>query len=155
MSRWLKWIALIGGILLAAAQLYSPARTNPSIDPKLDLSASVQMDPVVSGVFARSCNDCHSNRTVWPFYSRIAPGSWLVVSDVNRGRQELNFSNWAAYSSADQRKHLAKICQEMSEGEMPGLPYLLLHRDAAVTKQDIAVVCRWTAEQSAIVASKE
>jgi hypothetical protein len=66
----------------------------------------------------RSFNDCHSNRTAWQWYSGVAPASWLVVSEVNRSRKELNFSNWAACSAADQRKHLFDICKEIMEIEM-------------------------------------
>jgi hypothetical protein len=154
MWNWFKWVVLAIGILLGAAQFYRPARTNPPIDPKLELKATLPMDPVVEEVFSRSCDDCHSSRTVWPWYSRVAPASWLIVSDVNRGRNELNFSNWGAYSRADREKRLSEICKEMSEGEMPGLPYLLLHPRAAANKADIGAVCRWSAEQSAGLASK-
>lgn len=83
------------------------------------------------------------------------PPSWLVVSDVNRGRKQLNFSNWAAYGATDQRKYLSEICKEMTEGEMPGLPYVLLHSRAAVGNADVSAVCRWTAEQSASLAKMD
>jgi hypothetical protein len=155
MWRWLKRVVLAAVILLAVAQLFRPARTNPPVDYRREMGALLPIDPAVGSVLARSCNDCHSNRTVWPWYSGVAPASWLVVSDVNRGRKELNFSNWAAYRATDQRKYLSEICREMTEGEMPGLPYVLLHRRAAVGNADVATVCRWTAEQSASFARKD
>ena len=96
--------------------------------------------------FAQICNR---------FRSGVAPASWLVVSDVNRGRKELNFSNWASYSPADQRKHLSEICKEMTEDKMPGRPYVLLHAGAAVGKADVAAVFRWTTEQSGGFAIKD
>jgi len=154
MWRWLKRFILAGAILLAVAQVFRPAKTNPPVDPNHGIDATLPIDPVVSSVFERSCNDCHSNRTVWPWYSGVAPASWLVVSDANRVRKELNFSNWASYDAADQRKHLSEICKEMTEGEMPSLPYVLLHPRAAVGKADVAAVCRWTAEQSSTLARK-
>jgi len=155
MWLWLKRFVLGAVILLAMAQAFRPARTNPPVDPNREIGAALPIDPVVGSVLARSCSDCHSNRTVWPWYSEIAPASWLVVSDVNRGRKELNFSNWAAYGPADQRKHLSEICKEMTEGEMPGRPYVLLHPRAAVGKADVAAVCRWSAEQSAAFTRKD
>jgi hypothetical protein len=154
MWRWSKQIVLAATIFLVIAQVFRPERTNPPVDPKREVGAILPVNPVVGSVLARSCNDCHSNRTVWPWYSGIAPASWLVVSDVNRARKELNFSNWAAYGPADQRKHLSEICNEMTENEMPGLPYVLLHPGAVVGKADIAAICRWTAEQSATLARK-
>jgi hypothetical protein len=154
MWRWLKRFVLAAAILLAMAQAFRPAKTNPPVDPKREIGATLPLDPVVGSVLEHSCNDCHSSRTVWQRYSGVAPASWLVVSDVNRGRKELNFSNWASYGPADQRKHLSEICKEMTEGETPGLPYVLLHPRAAVGKADVAAVCRWTAEQSAMLARK-
>lgn len=92
---------------------------------------------------------------MWPWYTNAAPVSWLVVSDVNRGRRALNFSNWAGYPPADQRKRLSEICSEMREGEMPGRAYVLLHRRAAITPSDTDTVCRWTAGQGAMAESRE
>jgi hypothetical protein len=155
MWRWLKWFLLAVVILLVVAQVYRPARTNPPVDPKREIGANLPIDPRVGSMLERSCNDCHSNRTTWPWYSGVAPASWLVVSDVNRGRQELNFSNWASYSPGDQRKQLSEICKEVTEGEMPGRPYVLLHPRAAVGKADVAAVCRWSAEQSAAFTRKD
>jgi hypothetical protein len=148
MFTFLKRLALVALILLAVVQLFRPARTNPPVDPVREIGAVLPLEPAVGSMFARSCNDCHSHRTVWPWYSGVAPASWLVVSDVNRGRRALNLSNWAAYAGADQRKYLSEICNEVKEGEMPGLPYVLLHRKAAIGKPEVASVCRWTAEQS-------
>jgi hypothetical protein len=155
MWRWSKRLILATVILLAVAQVFRPARTNPPIDPKRGIDATLSIDPVVGAVLARSCNDCHSHRTVWPWYSSVAPASWLIVSDVNRGRKELNFSNWAVYGAADQHKYLSEICKEVTEGEMPGLPYVLLHPRAAVGNADVAALCRWTAERSTSFARKD
>ncbi len=144
MLRWLKRtiLPLIGILLLI--QVFRPARTNPPVDPKREIHANVAIDPAVASLFARSCNDCHSNRTVWPWYSGVAPASWVVVSDVNRGRKALNLSEWSTYKTEAQQKHLTEVCKEVSEGEMPALPYKLMHPDAKLTKADVAMVCEWT-----------
>jgi hypothetical protein len=155
MLLWLKRLILVAVILLTMIQMFRPARTNPPIDPRREIGAHLAVDPVVSSLFAQSCNDCHSNRTIWPWYSRAAPASWLVVYDVNRGRKALNFSDWAGYGTEDQRKHLSEICREMSEGEMPGFPYVLLHPHTAVGNADVAAVCRWTAGQAGDSARNE
>lgn len=145
MALFLKRLSLVFLVLAAAIQLIRPARTNPPVDPQREIHASLPLDSAASGLLSRACNDCHSNRTVWPWYSHVAPSSWLVVSDVNRGRKALNFSEWSAYSTEDQQKHLAEVCKEVTEGEMPGFPYMVMHPNAQLSESDRAALCRWTA----------
>ena len=144
MLRWLKRVILPIVAVLLLVRVFRPARTNPPVDPRHEIHANLSVDPAVADVFARSCNDCHSNRTVWPWYSGVAPVSWLVVSDVKRGRKALNLSEWGMYKAGAQQKHLAEICKEVSEGDMPVLPYKLIHLDAELTKADVGLVCEWT-----------
>ena len=87
MSHWLRNSMMAGAAILAVVQLIRPARTNPAIDAKQEIQAKLNIEPTVRTVLSHSCNDCHSNRTVWPWYSQVAPASWLLVSDVNRGRK--------------------------------------------------------------------
>lgn len=148
MLRWIKRLILPMAIFLLAIQVFRPSRTNPAIDERREIGALLGVDPPVASILARSCNDCHSNRTVWPWYSGVAPVSWLVVSDVNRGRRVLNLSEWAGYSPTDQRKHLSEICEEVTGGEMPGSSYVLLHPQASVGSADIASICSWTSRQT-------
>lgn len=148
MLLWAKWLTLAAVIVLVVIQVFGPATTNPPVDPKRGIHTNVPVDPAVASVLTRSCNDCHSNRTVWPWYSHVAPASWLVVSDVNRGRKALNFSEWSTYAAEAQQKHLSEVCKEVTQGEMPGFSYTLMHRDAKLSPSDIAVVCRWTQSSS-------
>ena len=142
--RWVKALIGVVIILLIVVQVIKPARTNPSIDPRREIFSNLSVDAQVGATLARSCNDCHSNRTVWPWYSHIAPVSWLIVSDVNRGRKALNFSEWGNYGTKEQREHLADICNEVTEGEMPSFSYTLMHRGASLSKAEVATVCGWT-----------
>ena len=144
MLTLLKRLVVLLVFILVAVQFFQPARTNPPVDPKRELHANLAVDAAVATAFERSCNDCHSYRSVWPWYSHVAPVSWLVVSDVNRGRKALNFSEWAGYQPGEQRKQLSEICKEVSEGEMPGLPYTLLHRRAKLNATDVTNICSWT-----------
>ena len=111
---WIKRLMLTTLIVLAVSQVFRPAKTNPPIDPKREIQSNLSVDAQVAATLARSCNDCHSNRTVWPWYSHVAPASWLVVSDVNRARKALNFSEWSTYGSKKQREHLEEICKRCS-----------------------------------------
>jgi mono/diheme cytochrome c family protein len=91
MKRVARWVVLIGVVLLVVIQLLPFGRdhTNPPVrrEPPWDA-------PKTRELAVRACFDCHSNQTVWPWYSHVAPVSWLVWSDVVRGRKELNFSEW-------------------------------------------------------------
>lgn len=85
----------------------------------------------------RVCFDCHSNETRWPWYSHIAPASWLLERDVREGRKHLNFSEWDR-----KQKHADEAAEELAKGEMPPWFYLPLHADArldAKEKQELEV----------------
>ncbi len=82
----------------------------------------------------RACFNCHSNEAVWPWYSNIAPASWLVQYDVKKGRSELNFSDWKGGKLKGE--HAKEIREEIEEGEMPPLIYRLTHREARLSEAE-------------------
>ena len=139
---------------LVAIQFVRPSQTNPQADPRVHVSATLSVPPNVAGVFSRSCNDCHSNETVWPWYSKVAPVSWLVSYDVASGRKELNLSEWGSRNPAKDREMLNEICKEVTEGEMPGWVYTLMHSEAKLAKSDVAAICDWTRTVSARTAGQ-
>ena len=143
-------------MLFGLMQLARPERTNPPIDPSLTLAAHVAVPPPVAAILDRSCRDCHTHQTTWPWYSRVAPASWLVVHDVNEGRDHLNLSTWATQGDEDRRESLSDICKEVRRGNMPVKPYLLMHREAALTPGDVDTLCAWTdATTAALRAEKK
>lgn len=141
MSRQAKQAAVIFVVVVAAAQLVRPQRANPPTDASRTIQAQVGTASGLVAVLDRACNDCHSNRTVWPWYTQIAPMSWLMVYGVTEGRKAVNFSEWAAYPPGLQRKLLAGSCRDASEGKMPGSPYTLLHPEARLSAHDIQTIC--------------
>lgn len=146
-------IAVIGLVVLfALAQLVRPARTNPPDDPQLRLETHIRVDPAVVAVIDRSCADCHSNRTRWPGYSKVAPVSWLVAHDVNDGRRELNVSEWGTYSAAREQKKLARMCKEVRDGDMPPFYYVWMHANAKLAPADVDLLCQWTDSARAALA---
>jgi Haem-binding domain len=146
-------IALGAVGLILIIQLFRPSRTNPPMEAAQDLSAAMHVDAGVQAILDRSCNDCHSNRTVWPWYSEIAPISWLVASDVNGARRHVNFSAWGAYPAYQRQSHLDDICKMVTERDMPPLTYTLMHAAARLSEPDRQAICAWTkaAGQSAAV----
>lgn len=132
------------GVLAAAliiAQFFQPERTNPPADPSASFEQVAKPPHEVASVIGRACRDCHSNQTSWPWYSHIAPASWLVASDVKQGRAKLNFSQWNIYSPEMTRIKLGEICQEITEGGMPPAYYRPLHPETKVTPAEASAVC--------------
>ena len=144
----LKWAAIALAMTFVALQFIRPARTNPPVDESRTIQKHTQITPEVASILDRSCNDCHSNQTRWPWYSNVAPISWFVIDHVNVGRRELNFSDWAQYSLEDQTGLLKKMCREVTEGEMPMKSYLRMHGEAVLSADDVKTLCDWAARES-------
>jgi len=125
-------------VLGILCQLIPIDRSNPPV------TAGVRVPQELHDVFSRACFDCHSHETVWPWYSRIAPFSWLVALDVHDGRHHLNFSTWGEYPLEKQQKLREKIWESVKEGDMPPLQYFPAHPEARLTEQDKALIFGWT-----------
>jgi len=120
MWLWIRRLMLAALVVLAVSQVFRPARTNPLTDPAREIDSNLTLDPPVAAVLSRSCNDCHSNRTVWPWYSHVAPASWLVVSDVNRGRKALNSPNGARTEQNNSSSFLARLAKKLRNARCLG-----------------------------------
>lgn len=149
--RVMRWVLMIVGCLFIAVQFSRPARTNPAADQTMTVQSHVQMSPTVAGIIDRSCGDCHSNKTRWPWYSNVAPVSWFVIDHVNEGRQNLNFSEWGRYTKRDTDGLFKQICQEVKSGAMPLSSYTPLHPGSKLSPEDIKTLCDWSnAERAGI-----
>jgi hypothetical protein len=140
----LRRIVLVLVIVLAGAQLIRLAKTNPPIDPRRTLHASLSVDAPIAAIFERSCKDCHTHETVWPWYSNVAPISWMVIHDVNEGRGKMDLSEWAGYDAAEQHTLLEHMCREVSSGDMPIFAYKIIHTRAVLSDADKKAICDWT-----------
>ena len=143
MGRVLKgamWVAVVFVVI----QAIRPARTNPPIDPTQEITAKMPVDPAVQDIFSRSCNDCHSQRTVWPWYSNVAPVSWLVVRDVDDGRQHMNLSNFSMTPPRRLARTLENVCREVRSGDMPMTIYVPMHPKSKLNPADVDTLCKWS-----------
>lgn len=109
---------------------YGKDHTNPPVtgEPSWD-------SPRTRDLAKRACFDCHSNETVYPWYSNVAPVSWLVMRDIEEGRGRLNFSEWEAGSKRAQRAN-REVGEVISSGEMPLPIYVLQHPEAKLTEEE-------------------
>jgi hypothetical protein len=118
-------VVLVGAFLLIQLVPYGRQHTNPPVvqEPNWD-------SPQTRELAQRACFDCHSNEVVWPWYSNVAPVSWLVQRDVDEGRQRVNFSDWG------QVREMDDIPRVVSNGSMPPSQFLIMHPDARLTQAE-------------------
>jgi len=138
MKRILTAIALTGFVAVVTASqfhLIDRSTSAPGVQPP--------MPAEVRAVLERSCYDCHSNQTQWPWYSNIAPLSWLIEHDVRKGRRDLDFTDWAQYDPDEQLDRVEEIGAEVGDGQMPPAQYTLLHPDAVLGAAERALIQDW------------
>lgn len=145
MGRLFKRLILAGIVIFLAMQVYRPARTNPASDPNKAMTKHVAVPADVKATLDRSCRDCHSNETKWPWYSNVAPISWNVISHVDDGRGSMNFSNWPA-GPEEAADLLDAICDEVKKGHMPIPQYTWMHSEAKLTDADRKRLCDWSSK---------
>ena len=137
-GRLLRWGVLALCVAFVVIQFVPVNRANPPVE------SDVPATPEARSVLRRACYDCHSNETVWPWYSRIAPVSWIIAYDVREGRAELNFSTWNRLSPEKQAKEMRESWKEVAEGEMPTSIYVVLHPEAKLSPADKSVLQTWS-----------
>lgn len=125
-------------VLVAVGIQFVPVdRSNPPVRQEVDAPKDVQ------AILRRACYDCHSNRTRWPWYARVAPASWLVAWDVHEARKDLNFSEWPVFDFGQQEDLLGAVAKQMKKGKMPLQRYLWFHPDARLTPGERARLLAW------------
>jgi hypothetical protein len=143
------WILLIVLILAFITLQFIPNHMPTNAEAgKDDLVTSGISPSAISSILRTSCYDCHSSQTSYPWYSKVAPASWLLAKDIREGREELNFSEWGSYSKRRQIRNLEKIKEEVTSGDMPLKNYLLIHRNAKLSQEQKTALVNWTEEMS-------
>jgi len=141
----LKAILIAAGavaVVTAGGSLIHPfgaaSRTNQAI------LNEAQIDPETLGMIQRACQNCHSQNTEWPWYSHIAPVSWLLARDVQQARLHMNLSQWQYYSTDERLRLLSTIGSAVRNREMPPRRYLLVHPEGRLSDAERQQIYRWT-----------
>lgn len=113
------------------------------LDNPNDLIANNDIPENIEAILRTSCYDCHSNETVYPWYSYVSPVSLLVSRDTRIGRDELNFSEWEKLDKIEKAEMLDEIAEEIEEGEMPMKIYPITHPDAKLSDSDREEMVLW------------
>ncbi len=142
MTRPIKTIVGACVVVFVLIQLMPMSRSNPPV------TQDVAAPPQVESILRRGCYDCHSNQTRWRWYTRLAPISWMVVRDVERGRRHLNFSTWDKYADDPQTviSKLKGIRRQSDNGGMPPWYYLAQHAGARLANDDREVLGNWVSQ---------
>jgi len=134
-----KRVWLIFAVFFILIQLVRFEQTNPPID----IAKTIKADEQVISILKTSCFDCHSNESRWPWYSNIAPISWLITLHVDDARKWVNFSEWEGYDEAKKQKLKKLIFREIS-GAMPLYTYKLAHPAAELGDKERRILRDWT-----------
>jgi len=131
-------VALGAIAVFAAIQLVPVTRDNPPVEEE------ITAPPPVLEILRNACYDCHSHETVWPWYSHVAPISWLLAHDVHEARKHMDFSAWNRYDAEDRADHMEDIQEAVDEGEMPPWFYVPMHPKARLGPEQVETLRAWT-----------
>ncbi len=143
MKKKIKAVFIVAASVMVLAQFIRPERENPLTDPRLSIRANQAIPREILATLERSCFDCHSNETRWPWYSAITPLNFLVTGDVMKARKRLNFSEWGKNKPVKQQGLLQMIDDQISLKEMPLPRYLYTHPGASLSDPDISAISEW------------
>jgi len=141
-----KFLAGIAVFEFACALIHPFGRVKNEASPAPLFANIDAADPVVR-IVNRSCRNCHSEQTHWPWYSYIAPMSWMTEKDVHDARLHMNLSRWQEYPAEKQVEILARLGSEVRNHQMPLPRYLSLHPEAKLSDADIRQLYDWTRKE--------
>jgi hypothetical protein len=144
MMRALKLICALAAAALIVGEIGAQHRASMKPGNHRE-SALLNSEP--AKVLARTCGNCHSDHTDWPWYGHLAPFSWWMARDVREGRKRLDFSEWDTYSQWQRQDKLRSICGLISTGRMPPWQYTTMHPQARLNENDKKAVCAWVEEE--------
>jgi len=140
---FLKLCSVAIGLLALASPFVHPFGSVKSQRSAAPLLAGAEANLEIIQIFERSCQNCHSERTEWPWYSYVAPLSWMIEKDVSMGRSHMNLSHWDAYSEEQKVELLTKVGVEVKNRQMPLPQYLNLHPQARLSNDEVVRLYTW------------
>ncbi len=130
-------------LILLISQFFAPEKNEGNIDSVSAFIAETNPPEEVMKILQTSCYDCHSSKTIYPWYNNITPINYWLAHHVKEGKQHLNFSKWNEYSIKKKAHKIDELYEEVEEGEMPLKSYTWTHSEANLTAQQINAVVNW------------
>lgn len=140
-------LVVLSGVLILI-QFFQPVRNQSGQVANADFTKVYQVPLGVQSVLKNACYDCHSNQTKYPFYTYIQPIGWMMAKHIKEGKEKLNFSKFADYTSRNQISKLNGIANQIRDDEMPLSSYKLIHKSARLSDQDKKMVINWMEDKA-------
>lgn len=154
MGRLIKLVGLGLIAVLILLQFFQPERNIGPLKPELDMLEVTGAAEPQADLIRSTCYDCHSNQTVYPWYSRISPLSLYLNKHIVKGKEDLNFSEYGLLDKADKIGLFADFCDALDAGTMPLQSYKLIHKNARLTQKERESLCSWSEEEALKVMRK-
>lgn len=148
MKRGIKLGVLLIIAILILLQFFQPEKNQGSTIPESDFIVVASVPDTLAKILITSCYDCHSNRTEYPWYNRISPVSWYLNKHVLEGKEGLNLSEFGNLSKAEKIGALSDLYDVLEAGTMPLQSYMLIHRDARMSQDEIDALLDWADQMS-------
>jgi Haem-binding domain len=148
-KKIIKIVVILIVVGLVVIQFFQIDKSNPPIVPDQTLEASTRVPPDISEILGRSCKDCHTNQTIYPWYSNVQPVAWFLKNHIDDGLRHLNFSLWNTYTPSKKSKRLDDICEQLESKAMPLPSYLWIHGSSALSESDGKALCAWAKQEKA------
>ena len=139
----IKKMAIILLLVFVGIQFIPRTLNQDGIVPISDFMVSYEVPEQIEDKIIISCYDCHSNNTTYPWYNKVQPVAWLLENHVNKGKADLNFSEWNNYSNRRKKGKIKSIISQIESNEMPMYSYTLIHSDAKFSKKEKKEVIEW------------
>lgn len=143
MKRFFKFFMLLLLLVFIVIQFFRPAKNTSTETHAADIGLKYSMPVEVKDILKRSCYDCHSNNTTYPWYAEIQPVAWWLDKHIQEGKKELNFSLFTSYSLRRQYRKLEEINEEIKEDKMPLFSYTFIHHGAKLNEQQKTMLANW------------
>ncbi|TAK35383.1 MAG: cytochrome C [Saprospiraceae bacterium] len=139
----LKKTAFVAATIFALIQFVQPARNQSGQVLDTDISKKVSVPEGVQSILSKSCYDCHSNSTDYPWYTYVQPAGWLMAYHVRNGKEKLNFSDFGSYTKRRQESKLKSIASQIEDDAMPLFSYTLMHANARLSPGEKDAIVNW------------
>ena len=142
----MKKALIIIVVILIGIQFITIDKTNPPVDMEKDFITLTNPPSELGNIIKSACYDCHSHHTKYPWYSNVAPASWLMKEHINNGRNHLNFSIWTDYKEKKKDHKLEECIEMVKSGEMPMEGYVMFHEEAEINHEQKMQLIAWFTE---------
>lgn len=148
-KKRLRALLVAGALLVGVCSIFVHpfGEVKRRFDASAPLLSGTSASPAVLAVFEKSCQNCHSGRTEWPWYSYIAPTSWMVEKDVAQARAHMDLSQWQMYGENQRSENLSAIGSAVRNHAMPPPRYIALHPEARLADDEINEIYNWTRDE--------